>query len=139
MNTNNFVAINTPYGQTERVNMKNIVMQGSKWGPLKCSNSIDKIGKRCIARNEHLYLYKGEVKVMPLAMIDDLLVVSECGRKSVNSNIYVNSEISNKKLRLHTPVAGSKSKCHVIHIGRIKELCQTLKALASVHFISKLP
>ena len=33
----NYVAVNTAVGLTERVNLKNIVMQGGKWGPLKCS------------------------------------------------------------------------------------------------------
>ena len=55
MNQDNFVAVNTACGQTERVNMKNIVMQGGKWGPLKCSNTMDRIGKKCVTRGEHLY------------------------------------------------------------------------------------
>ena len=46
MNIDNYVAVNSEHavGQTERVNIKKIVMQGGKWGPLKCSNSMDKIG-----------------------------------------------------------------------------------------------
>ena len=44
-NTENVVAVNTAVGQTERVNMRNIVMQGGKRVPLQCSNSMDKIGK----------------------------------------------------------------------------------------------
>ena len=46
MNIDNYVAVNTAVGQTERVNIKKIVMQGGKLGPLKCSNYMDKIGKK---------------------------------------------------------------------------------------------
>ena len=46
-NLNNMVAINTPVGQTRRINMKRIIQQGGIWGSLICSNSIDSIGRRC--------------------------------------------------------------------------------------------
>ena len=44
-NTNNMVAINTAAGQTDRVNIPLIVMPGGTWGPIECSNTIDRIGK----------------------------------------------------------------------------------------------
>ena len=56
-NKKNMVAIKTAVGLTKRTNMPNIVQQGGIWGPLLCSNSIDKIGKKCKARNEHIYTY----------------------------------------------------------------------------------
>ena len=55
-NQNNYVAVNTSVGQTERVNIQNVVMQGGTFGPLMCSNSIDTIGKKCYNRGENLYL-----------------------------------------------------------------------------------
>ena len=70
MNIDNYVAVNTAIGQTERENIKEIVMQGGKWGLLKCSNTMDKIGKKCVERSENLYTYKERVKVMPLALGD---------------------------------------------------------------------
>ena len=76
MNKENYVAVKTSVGLTERVMLPSIVMQGGKWGPLKCSNTMDKIGKKCMEKGEHLYTYKGQVKVMPLAMVDDLLVTN---------------------------------------------------------------
>ena len=57
-NQNNLVAINTPVGQTERVNIKQIVTQGSTFGPIECSNSIDKIGKKCFDEGKYLCTYK---------------------------------------------------------------------------------
>ena len=45
-NKTNMVAVKTAVGLTKRINMPNIVQQGGTWGPLLCSNSIDKIGKK---------------------------------------------------------------------------------------------
>ena len=56
-NVNNMVAVNTPVGQTNQVNMTKIVQQGGGWGPMQCSISIDKIGRKCIQRKEYLYKY----------------------------------------------------------------------------------
>ena len=42
----NSVAVKTPVGLTNRIYMTNIVQQGGTWGPIKCSNSIDKVGKK---------------------------------------------------------------------------------------------
>ena len=60
-NRNNKVAVNTAVGQTDRVDIPCIVMQGGTWGPMQCSNAIDKIGKTCYERGQHLYLYKSRV------------------------------------------------------------------------------
>ena len=64
MNTDNQVAINTALGQTERVNMPEIVMQGGKWGPLKCSNTMDKIGQKCQKGGKHLCKYNDMVGII---------------------------------------------------------------------------
>ena len=74
LNEDNLIAVKTPFGLSERFMVKNVVMQGGKWGPLQCSNSIDKIGRKCIRQGQDLYKYRKEVCVPPLAMIDDLLV-----------------------------------------------------------------
>ena len=127
LNAENYVAINTTVGQTRRVNMKEIVMQGGKWGPLKCSNTMDKVGKKCLKMGKHLYDYKGGVKVTPLAMVDDLLVIAKCGEKSKDVNIFVNAAIEMKKLRFHTPGSDGKSKCHTLHVGKNKTDCPKME------------
>ena len=38
---NNFVAIKTPVGLTQRTNLQNIVTQGGTFGPIECANTID--------------------------------------------------------------------------------------------------
>ena len=34
-------------------------------------------------------LYKGEVKIPPLGMVDDLLCISECGYKTTTVNSFI--------------------------------------------------
>ena len=87
-NRNNEVAINTAVGQTDRVNIPLIVMQGGTWGPIQCSNSMDKIGKKCHESGNHIYLYKKRARILPLGMVDDLLSVSRCGHQSVATNTF---------------------------------------------------
>ena len=125
-NRSNKVAINTSVGQTERVEIPRIVMQGGTWGPLKCSNTIDKIGEKCYERGEHLYLYKDRVRILPLGMVDDILAVSRCGHESVALNTYLTTQIEMKKLRFHVPDAKGKTKCHQFHVGKPSTLCPEL-------------
>ena len=115
----------TPYsvGLTSRVNLPTIVMQGGTFGPMQCSNSIDTIGKKCISRQEHLFTYKNLVKITPLAMVDDLLVVAPCSLESLSVNVFINTQMEMKKLEFHTPDQNGKSKCHKMHFGEPNGLC----------------
>ena len=90
--------------------MPKIVMQGGSWGPLQCSNSIDRIGRDCEMNREHLYSYKNLVRVPVLGMVDDMLAFSTCGQESLALNTYINTHIELKKLEFHTPDAKGKSK-----------------------------
>ena len=115
--------------------MPRIVMQGGSWGPIQCSNSIDKIGKGCEERREHLYTYKNLVKVPILSMVDDKLAVSACGHDSLSLNAHINAQIELKKLEFHTPDASGKTKCHKMHVGPTNRVCPDLK----VHESSMIP
>ena len=55
-NVNNVVAVNTPVGQRDRVNISKIVTQGGTFGPFECSNSIDTIGKN-VNKVENIYIH----------------------------------------------------------------------------------
>ena len=125
-NVNNLVAVNTSVGQTQRVNMPQIVQQGGAWGPMECSVSIDRIGKLCTERGENMYRYKNLVDIVPLAMVDDLLGIATCGLKSMELNTFINTQIEMKRLRFHTPDADGKTKCHRMHVGRRNEFCPQL-------------
>ena len=126
-NVKNLVAINTPVGQTDRVNIPEIVQQGGGWGPTECSVSIDKIGRDYSVQRDSLYSYKNKVKILPLAMVDDILAITSCGLESIMMNTYINTQIEMKKLRFHTPDDNMKTKCHKIHIGKTNSYCHILK------------
>ena len=93
---------------------------------MECSNSVDKLGKKCFDRGVHFYLYKHLVRVIPLAMVDDILGISVCGNKSIAMNTFINTNIEMKKLKFHTPNTTGKSKCHKLHIGKSNKLCPEL-------------
>ena len=56
------------------------MQQGGIWAGLLCSNELDTIGKEELNYHEHLYYYKDMVPIPTLAMVDDLLNISNCGR-----------------------------------------------------------
>ena len=126
-NVRNLVSVSTPVGVSPRMNIDRIVQQGGVWGPMECSNSIDKLGRICQERNIHQYRYKGVVNILPLAMVDDILVVNDCGLKYVETNSFIDAHISMKRLRFHTPDVTGKSKCHHIHVGTKNKWCPELK------------
>ena len=116
----NKVAVMTPNGLTERKTVERIVMQGEVFGPLECSISVDTFGKECLEKGEHLYSYKG-VEVPPLAMIDDLACITNCGIETVKTNAYINAKTNLKKLQF------GPDKCHKMHIGKKKVYCPELR------------
>ena len=77
------VAIKTPWGVTERTSFEKIEMQGTVLAGLKCSISIDTLGKEYL-QNAHgpNYLYKNCVPVPPLSFVDDIVGVSLCDDSS---------------------------------------------------------
>ena len=122
----NMVAVNTAVGQTERVNIPEIATQGGTWGPILCSNSIDKVGKYSI-ENGKFFNYKNMARIIPLSMVDDLLSISNCGFQSTDINIAINTIIELKKLQFHIPEVSKKSKCHFMHIGKPNKHCPGMK------------
>ena len=119
-NSTNKVAVKTPFGETERKTVEKIVLQGEVFGPLECSVSVDTFGKECLKTQKHLYYYKGEVGVPPLAMVDDVACVAECGVQSVAINAFINAKTRTKKLQFGV------DKCHQLHFGRENKLCPDL-------------
>ena len=126
-NRNNLEAVKTAVGLTDRVNIEKTVTQGGTFGPIQCSNSIDKVGQKCFEKGEHLFVYKKMVRVLPLSMVDDLLTIARCGTASLALNTYVNAQIETKKLKFHTPDLNGKSKCHFLHIGKKSKLCPEMQ------------
>jgi len=107
---------------TERRSISESVMQGDVFGPILCSVQVDKFGKECMEEHKYTYLYKGEVKIPPLSMVDDLVCISECGLKTAMVNSYINVKTATKNLQFGT------DKCNKMHIGRTRQdfKCQNL-------------
>ena len=109
-NQNAMIAVKTPTGVSKRVPIKNVIMQGTVWGSLLCTTSMDKLGQHVYKHEELLYKYKGEVSIPSLGMVDDVMVIQKCSSDSVRMNAVVNAFVEAKKLTL------SKTKCHKLHI-----------------------
>ena len=77
VNSKTNVSVKTPVGKTARDVIRNSVTQGDVFGPIFCSKQVDTIGQECLEQNKYIYMYKGEVEIPPLGMVDDLLCVSE--------------------------------------------------------------
>ena len=116
----------------EKFNANKIVTQGETWGSLLFSNHIDSLGRRCTSTGEHMYTYKNQVEVLPLAMVDDLVGIASCGHSSLALNTFINTQIELKKLKFHTPDEKGKSKCNVMHIGNNTGICPELQVHGTV-------
>ena len=116
------VAIKTPWGsKTERIDMKQIEMQGTVLAGLKCSVSIDTIGKEFLDNtHDFSFRYKNCVSLPPLSLIDDIICVTSCSSDSVKMNSIIQSKLHGKQLLL-----GHK-KCFQMHIGKNVQCCPTL-------------
>ena len=82
---------------------------------------MDGLGRECFERNIHLYDYKGCVKVLPLAMIDDVLAIAKCGINSFAMNTFINAKIEMNKLLFSEP------KCKHLHSGKCNPFCPLLE------------
>ena len=73
------------------------------------------------------YIYKNIARIIPLAMVDDLIAVRSCGFDAIETNITINTIIELKKLQFHIPEDNKKSKCHFLHIGKKNKNCPGMK------------
>ena len=123
-NQNANIAIKSTNGTSKRQTIHNIIMQGTVWGSLCCTSTMDKLGQMVYEDKDLIYRYKGNVEIPCLGMVDDILCIQNCNDKSVKINSTVNAFIESKKLTL------SASKCQRTHVdkqSRNKKDCQKLK------------
>ena len=95
-NTKVDIAVKTPVGKTERQSIKNVIAQGDLFGPMFCSKQVDTLGQE---KGNYTYMYRGEVEIPPLSMVDDVLCISECGFKTTMSHAYISFKTDSKKLQ----------------------------------------
>ena len=113
-NKNANIAVKTQEGKSDRVNIKNIIMQGTVWGSLLCTGTMDKLGQLVYKNPDLVYKYKGVVETPSLGMVDDILSIQKCSNDTVKMNAVINSFVEGKKLKL------SGKKCHRIHVQNKK-------------------
>ena len=116
-NNNAQVAIKVNDRISKRVSIQNLIMQGLIWGGLCCVVMMEKLGKLIYnEKPELLYYYKGLVGTPPLQMVDDILGIQECSKKSKRLNSVKNTFMNLEKLQL------SRTKCNNIHNGKGNEM-----------------
>ena len=106
------IVVKTPVGKSSQESIHNVVLQGDVFSPVLCSKLIDTFGKECLTEKKYTYLYKGEVEIPPLSMVDDVVCVAECGFKSVMINSFLSCKSNTKKLQF------GAGKCKKMHIGK---------------------
>ena len=111
------VVVKSPCGITDEFTLNKLIMQGSVFGPIKSTITIDTLGQDCQNFNKGLFRYKNVLFLPPLALIDDCLGFSKCGASSVELNAIINTKITAKKLRL------GADKCNHLHISKRKTNC----------------
>ena len=115
MNEKCRIAVKTPVGITDRFDLEEIEMQGTKFSNIKCSVQVDTLGRECYSSGEGLFLYKNCVYVPPLGMIDDIASFALSGSEAIMTNAIINAKIESKKLEF------GPAKCYNIHLGNIEE------------------
>ena len=93
-------------------------MQGTVWGSLLCTSTVDSLGKKCSNMSEGLYEYRG-IPIPPLGMVDNILSVTNV-KQTQNMIKIINTFIESKKIKL------SQKKCYQIHIGNGHTKCPKL-------------
>ena len=124
-NKNANVAVKVNNKVSKRFPVKNVVMQGSVWGGLKCTSQMDTLNKAMKSKDSLMYKYKGDpsITIGVLGMVDDTLGVSECGAPAVEKNAVINSFVETHRLKMH------EDKSCVIHVGNVKKCEQTCPSL----------
>ena len=125
-NKNAKIAVKVNGQLTKRINVKNVEIQGSVWGSMKCTTLMDQLNKTILTQDNLTYKYKGDdnIQIGVLGMIDDTLSISKCGTPSIQKNSIINSFIETNRLTL------SQDKCVALHIGKktkCKQPCPILK------------
>ena len=93
-----FMAVNTPYGLSERQTLKNIILQCDTWGSLLASVQVDMIGQKC-SESGYGYKYKDLLPVGMLGLVDDTIGVTEVGYKAQMMNAFFNVKTAEKGLQ----------------------------------------
>ena len=95
-NKNAKIAVKTPTGISNRESINNIVMQGTVWGSIFCTATMDKLGKFVYNNDDLVYKYKGVVDTPTLGMVDDIMSIQKCSQSAIKTNAVINAFIETK-------------------------------------------
>ena len=113
------MAVETSAGKTDRIELKQLVMQGSVPGGFLTSNQLSIIGNKMF-NNGDTYMYMNKIPIPALIMVDDIASITLCNTsQSIASNVKIDNFVQSKKLECQT----GTGKCQWIHIGDGK--CQS--------------
>ena len=105
------MAVKTAHGVTDRVTLKDLVLQGDTFSSLMASVQVDRIGQYCIDSGNHI-LYKKTLPIGFLGMVDDVVGVTEAGFKASELNSVINVKTAEKTLQF------GASKCKYMIVGK---------------------
>jgi hypothetical protein len=113
-NKNAQIAVKINNKLSARISVKDVVMQGSIRGSLKCTTLMDTLNKTSISDPSLQYLYRGDptIPIGVMGMVDDTLAVSDCGNMAIRKNSVINSFMESHRIAL------SNEKSSVLHIGK---------------------
>ena len=106
-----FMAVNTAGGLSERQTITDCVLQGDTWGSLLASVQVDSIGQECVQAG-YGYLYKDNLQVSLLGLVDDTIGVTEAGYKAQMMNAFLNIKTAEKRLKF------GEKKCKSMLVGK---------------------
>ena len=105
------MAVKTPSGLTDRQTIKNCVLQGDTFGSIMASVQVDSIGKECVTEG-YTYLYKDELPVGFLGLVDDVIGITEAGIEAQKLNAFINIKTAEKALQF------GPTKCKSMLVGK---------------------
>ena len=108
------MAVKTPSGLTDRETIENIVLQGDTWGSIMASVQVDAICKD-VEKARIGYKYKNMLEISALALVDDIIGVTEAGYKAAQMNAIINVKTAEKYLQFGV------NKCKSMFVGKSKK------------------
>ena len=112
-NSSTEMLVETRFGQSDRVTLKRVVMQGSVSGGSICSNQISKLCNKTY-KEGCVYMYSGAIPIPSLAMVDDIISVALCNSvDGIQKNVKTDEFVKSKKLESQV----GDGKCQWIHVG----------------------
>ena len=116
------MSVNTNTGLTDRQTLENIILQGDTFSSILASIQVDNICKD-VESLGHGFLYKNILPITMLALVDDLIGVTNVGFKAQQVNAAINIKTAEKSLQF------SDTKCKTMIIGKksLNSIDNTLK------------